>query len=606
MNKISKFKLKHNVVISFILSCLIIISFSKQDLIINYNLFSIISLISIFYLIYKTRFKLESKKNYYILVFLAILYSIFMIIGRNALTFAYNKEVNIISGIFSLYSLFHFVSYFVLFYSMLEHIITYSLSINSCSKNNLNNKKLFTVFFLCLSLIMTLWMPYFLTLYPGGVSPDSISEIQSIQNGVITSDHHPVAHQLFMLIFYNLGFKIFGSVNAAVATISFVQMIVMASIFSYVIIFLLKNGINKKILMGVLLFYGFSPIFGYYSVTMWKDVLFGGFMVLFTISIIKVVEYSRNNENISLKKMLPMFITSLLVIFFRNNAIYMYLIFIPFAIITFKKFRKKFVLLFISVISIFIVVKYPVYNFFNISRSESSEYIGIPLQQIGRMAFKNVQFSKNEEKYLNGLIPIYVMRNAYNPQVSDGIKFNSNYNSKYFDNNKVEFFKTYAKLVFKYPAIAVESYFVSTVGYYYPNFMNWSVANNVWENDIGIYSEPKAPKFVQNYVTNVESRDLPIISMQWSIGLCFWIILFSAALLLMKTNFKNLIIYVPIFGIWITMMIASPVWGEFRYVFSAFTLLPLLLSIPYTNINIVNNKKSKSNLKSKEFKNEKK
>ena len=496
----------------------------------------------------------------------------------------------------------YFILSHILFYSILEHIVAYSININICSKNSLNNKKLFAYFILFTSLIMIFWLPYFFTLYPGGVSPDSISEIRSIQNGVISSDHHPVAHQLFMLIFYNLGFKIFGSVNAAVSTISFVQMIVMASIFSYVIIFLLKNGINKKILMGVLLFYGFSPIFGYYSVTMWKDVLFGGFMVLFTISIIKVVEYSRNNENISLKEMLPVFITSLLVIFFRNNAIYMYLIFIPFAIITFKKFRKKFVLLFISVISIFIVVKYPVYNFFNISRSESSEYIGIPLQQIGRMAFKNVKFSKNEEKYLNGLIPIDVMRTAYNPQVSDGIKFNNNYNPKYFDNNKVGFFKTYAKLVFKYPAIAVESYFVSTVGYYYPNFMNWSVANNVWENDIGIYSEQKAPKFVQNYVANVESRDLSIISMQWSIGLCFWLILFSAVLLLIKTNFKNLIIYVPIFGIWITMMLASPVWGEFRYVFSAFTLLPLLLSIPYTNINIVNNKKSKSTLKSK-FKN---
>jgi len=65
--------------------------------------------------------------------------------------------------------------------------------------------------------------------------------------------------------------------------------------------------------------------------------------------------------------------------------------------------------------------------------------------------------------------------------------------------------------------------------------------------------------------------------------LCFWLILVFAILAIKKVGKKVLYIYVPIFGIWLTMMAASPVYAEFRYVYGAFTCLPLLMLIPYIN-----------------------
>ena len=84
--------------------------------------------------------------------------------------------------------------------------------------------------------------------------------------------------------------------------------------------------------------------------------------------------------------------------------------------------------------------------------------------------------------------------------------------------------------------------------------------------------------------TKVESRYTPLFNIEWSIGLCFWIVLIFVWISIKRK--KSLYPYIPVFGIWVTMMIASPVFAEFRYVYGAFTCLPLLMLIPYINSKI--------------------
>ena len=69
--------------------------------------------------------------------------------------------------------------------------------------------------------------------------------------------------------------------------------------------------------------------------------------------------------------------------------------------------------------------------------------------------------------------------------------------------------------------------------------------------------------------------------MEWSIGLVFWVILIFAMMSIRKNKLYGIYPFIPIIGIWITMMIASPVFGEFRYVYGAYTCLPLLMLCPY-------------------------
>lgn len=582
MSKIANFKSKNNFIVSLILSVIIVISFTKMDIIPVYNFNSLLILFLFSFLIYKTPFEFDTKREFVVNLVVSIIFSLLMVIGRNIYTYYLDSVTDIVLEMFSFRTIFHFISYLILFFVVLYQIFKCFGKLKLCLNNSTDKKTCKIIFCLSFLVIFVCWIPYFLTLYPGGVSPDSIGELTAVQNFSITSDHHPVLHQVFMFIFYHIGHFLFGNVNDSVAFISIIQMLFMALIFAYSITYLYKRNVNKKVLFFANLFYAISPIFGYYSVTMWKDVLFGAFFLLFSVHLCQLME---NKKAISIKNLIMFLISSLLIIFFRNNAIYMYILFIPVAILYFKEERKKMIVCFTIVIGLFLIVKGPVYKCLNISKSSSSEYIAMPLQQIGRMAYKKVSFTNKEKKFFDELIPVEIMETAYNPTVSDGIKFNPAYNLEFFNDNKIEFFKIYIGLVARYPNIAVESYLTSTLGYWYPNVMYWSVANNVWENDIGVYNDSKAPKFIEDYVFSAESRNLPIISLQWSIGLCFWLILLAGCVCYLRKGFSTLLLYFPIFGIWLTMMIASPVWGEFRYVFCAFTCLPLLLLYPFlTNL----------------------
>ena len=54
------------------------------------------------------------------------------------------------------------------------------------------------------------------------------------------------------------------------------------------------------------------------------------------------------------------------------------------------------------------------------------------------------------------------------------------------------------------------------------------------------------------------------------IGLCF-----------IKRNKNYLMAYIPLLAIWATLLIATPVYSEFRYIYCLFTTLPVLSVIPF-------------------------
>ena len=448
------------------------------------------------------------------------------------------------------------------------------------TENKISHKKVFIFSFL---IILLCWLPYILRFFPGLLSPDSLFEVGTILNGFSSvSNHHPIIHTLFIAGPYNIGYAIFQSIDAGIFFATITQVLIMASIFAYLITFLHKRNVNKIVLLIILLFYAIVPMHGYYSITMWKDIIFAGLLLLLTTQIVKIIEKS-NGCKIKLKNLIGFTIISILCVFFRNNAIYMYMLLALITLIIFRKNIKPFIIVFLIVFGIYYFVNGPVFSWCNVTKSSSAEYIGMPLQQIGRMAYKNIDFTEEEKEKLNKLMDLEIMAQSYNPRVSDGIKFNENYNSEVFDQNKLEYAKLWLSLVLKHPAVAFESYAVSTLGYWYPGIEHWTVANDISENNYGLEINSLVPEIMEKGISYVENRQTPILNIEWSIGLAFWVIFIFASACKKKLGRKYLLIYVPVFGVWVTMMLASPVFGEFRYVYGAFTCLPLLMVAPYLN-----------------------
>lgn len=546
----------------------------------NLMLFLFLVFISIFY--YNNGYKKDIRvSNQKIYMLFSMMISFSQILGTTIYKYQFSKEVSALREFISIKNFINIIGLFFLIYTLLITYVPKLLKINiTSSKKDYSNIKVFIVSFL---IILACWIPYFLTLFPGVLTSDSISQFSSIINEFnIISDHHPVAHTVFIGFLYKIGFFIFNNVNFATSFVSFIQMTIMITIFSYLCVWLYKKNISKNILILVIIFFSLSPIHGYYSVTMWKDVLFSGFFLLFVLNIIDIDQ----SKIFDTKKKIKFIMLSLLILFFRNNALYVYIFCIPFLIYLYKdKLYRILICLFVSLFCYF-GIKGPVFNYFNIKKSSSSEYIAIPLQQVGRMAYKNVKFTDKELDIINELILVDDMAHLYNPMNVDCIKFSPLYNGSVFDSNKGKYFKLWLNLVLEHPSVAIESYLNSTLGYWYSGVEYWTTADNVYENDFGINSSPKGGKIINYYVRNINSHSIPIISMQWSIGLCFILIAFSCFLIIIQNKKRLLVYYAPIIGVWLTMMIASPVFAEFRYVYCAYTCLPLFLLIPFMKLKI--------------------
>ena len=584
MKKIKNLLMKYSnkKYISIVMAFITYISLCSYGIVKSYDILSWLILILLIFTYNKIDISNKILKKE--IIILSLLFSSLSIFGGIAYSLMENRELSVFKEFIKPINLLYIIGFLNLYFMLLTYIIPKLYNYNLKKSNYLIKPR--KLFLICFIIMLLAWLPYYLNFYPGIMDYDSFTELGIIVNKFsFISDHHPVLHIIFMSIPFYIGFNIFGNMTAGIGLITIFQIIIMASIFSSFIVFLYKRKISKLFLIIILCYYSLLPVHGYYSISIWKDIIFSGSILLLIMETIKILEKSKNNE-LEFKNMISFLLVSLLCIFFRNNAIYMYFIFCIVTLIIFRKEKKIFLIMFGLIFGIYLFVKGPVFMIFNVSKSETVEYIGIPIQQIGRMAFKKVSFNEDEKEMISKLLPVEDMAISYNPKIADTIKFNLMFNQKELEENKLEYLKLWLNLVFKYPGISLESYAISTLGYWYPNVLYWSVEDSVAPNKYNIETERKTPVVVDNVLKRIEKRDFPILNIEWSIGLCFWIILIFSILSVKINGIKGIYPFILVIGIWLTMMIASPVFSEYRYVYGAYTSLPLLMLSPYIIKNL--------------------
>ena len=62
-----------------------------------------------------------------------------------------------------------------------------------------------------------------------------------------------------------------------------------------------------------------------------------------------------------------------------------------------------------------------------------------------------------------------------------------------------------------------------------------------------------------------------------------WIMVFMLGAAFVKKRRSLLMCYLPVLGVWLTLLIATPVFAEFRYAYSIFMTVPLLCFIPFVS-----------------------
>lgn len=532
---------------------------------INNNLnFSIFFLLGYFFLLYIFINKNEEidKKNKRFSFILGLFLTVITVIGNTVNKYIYS-DIRMIFDLKNIFLAFlEIICLFPLSYRLLNMLFYYSnkISLNVKNERNYGNK----FFFFSWILIFISYLPYFLRYFPGKMTLDSNVQMDIIKNKIF-SDWHPFIQTQFVGLFYNIGNVIFKDENIAISLYTIVQMFLMSCLFAYACKFLYKRKTDIKVCLIILLCYALLPLYTHYSVTIWKDIIFGGSFILIFISLIEFAD-----SNFNLKQIVLFTLGLLIMLFFRNNGIYIVLFMTPFILFKFKNKYKIFLPLMIVLISFYYVIKIPVYNKLGVEKSSSVEALSIPLQQIGRVFALEKSVDLKSLEYLNSIMDTEKVKNEYLPYISDPIK--NLVNREKLEDDKKSFIETWLRLLKKHPQIYIEAYLSQTVGYFFTDSDYWVTINT--PKNINI------PEVLVKAIDYTSSKKVPLSNIFWSIGLGFIVTLLSFSISYYKKN-KYLITYIPFLGLWLTMIVASPVYCEFRYVYGLFTCLPLILILPF-------------------------
>ena len=129
----------------------------------------------------------------------------------------------------------------------------------------------------------------------------------------------------------------------------------------------------------------------------------------------------------------------------------------------------------------------------------------------------------------------------------------------------------------KHPVEFVKAWVDQTKGYWGGGFPNWMYGNFVNENDMGIAMKSQGNIIARLYNLYFSlSRHLMLFEPLHSIGLHVWILAIAAFVALFRKR-KEWILIAPLLAMVLTLLVATPVSGEFRYAYSLFTAFPLVI-----------------------------
>lgn len=590
----------------------------------------ILSVILVFFFSVKFNLQLFVSLLIGIMSFLLINYSI------NKINKKYNKTSIILSVLFTLiyiicdsiestytiniinkYLLLNIISYLTIFYFSIMNLFSYMDKFIKEDKEErkifIGNKEILSTskfsFIINFVIIFIINLIFLLKFYPGNLTYDSYNEISQIKGLLPLMNNHSILHTGLLALFVKFGMFI-KNISFGVFLYSVFQIIILSLVLSYVMHFLAKEKVSIIFRICTLLLFAFHPINIIYSFSLWKDILFSLCFVIFTI----LIYYFSKDKNyfINKKNIIIFSITSILLMYLRNNGVYVVIISFFFLCIKYFKRSRRVFPIFLVIISTFFVSKILLFHYLNIGDFETKEMLSIPSQAIARI-YKNEKSSLSkkdkeliEKFYTNEIGDVYI------PIISDNTK--NLLNQKYLSKHKKEYIKLNINLLMKHSKSYIESFISNNYGYYYMNTYYTPIIFQL-SDELGIkHSEVINHFFLYLLLVLIgtivmlivlwnlkEKKNILLFGLLLPIILCleksinnnsiitllfsvgFYTTIVFITYIYNKKNKINTSYYLPSIVLWITLLF-SPVYSEFRYIYPIFLLTPIFVGITLKKI----------------------
>ncbi|SDC05122.1 hypothetical protein SAMN05421663_101261 [Terribacillus halophilus] len=295
------------------------------------------------------------------------------------------------------------------------------------------------------------WMFYLLAFFPGNMSPDSLNHWRQVEN-MEFNNWHPFAYTIVILVLTQLW--------DSPAVIVLFQILLMSFVYAYGIYSFRQYGLGKKIAWVAALLWAVLPINGIFSTILWKDVVYSIFIVFLTIFVMKTV--LQEGRNLRTWSGIATFTVVLLgIAFFRNNGLPIAVLTAIGMLIVYRQSWKQLLSPLVLVSALYLVVTGPVFTAYNIQSANPNESMSIPTQQIAAVVSQDGELTEEQLAYLDTILPIEDW-DAYNPYLTDRIKFHDNFKDDVVVADMGKYLSIWFDIVRQNPAIVIEAYLKQT------------------------------------------------------------------------------------------------------------------------------------------------
>lgn len=446
-------------------------------------------------------------------------------------------------------------------------------------ENNLYSRKNNLLYFLIVWIVIFLcYMPVFLANWPGNFIYDAKYQLSEVVHNSYKT-HHPLIHTWLMGTAYKLGVE-WGNVSKGFQLYTLLQMLVLSSSFAYGLLYLRKRGMPRLFRVISFLWFALFPMHSIFSITATKDVMFAAF---FLYSFIFFLRYFYDEEKFHWHTYVAMIVVNILAALFRNNALYALIAFGIIAFIIVKGMKEKGKIV-ISILAIYLIASlcntlmtsglnaYP--------GAKNRESLSVPLQGLARIAsYRGDELLESEYNEICMYIRELDIKN-YNPFNSDNIKNNAN--EELLKSNKINLFKLWAKLGFKYPDEYVESIVSNTMGYWYLFPMKDYITMNLplYHNFIGAEHEIEkmsycswAEQFYNYYFYAGNYKYSPFLSYSFRLAPYIWFMIFLIVWSIIRKDKKAILVMMLPFLYFGTCLLGPTV--AIRYVYCLIVCCPI-------------------------------
>lgn len=444
-------------------------------------------------------------------------------------------------------------------------------------------------FFISSAAIAALWLPYLLAYWPGLIFGDTLSSFNQIF-GAPLSNHHPVVFTLTMKLCLQIA-SIFGlSRTFGIALYTILQMAFMAICLGYLSVWFIERlGVRKQFVWFMVAIFGISPYIATYSIALWKDPVFSCSICIICVILADAV--LAREAALSQFQKIALCLLSLTAMLFRNNGVYIVLILVlllaaVFIIDHIRKQSFKYVPILIPLcisLVIYFIISGPVYSALRVAPTEKVESLGIPLNQMARVAALNGDMSDSDRAYMDSLLPLGQYKDKYRPTCTDMLKWDPEFNTEPLNN---KFWSHWISMMLRNPKVYFEAWEMQTFGYW---TINVPAATQYTANiQDGV---PRNVNLQYGIGYDIASKNLlgldsmrnalPLSSYTISGGFVFWILLFACTILILNRRWQWILPILPLLLLYGTLFIASPIWYWPRYIFTAQLALPVVIVLLY-------------------------